>query len=119
MDRFNGSNLRQTLSYRIESVFSSNKAEMLYFKTFIIKVRGSAVVRPVDPPIHSGTIDPDYRRVRELTPGNERSYFVESFPGFFVDLSVEPLDFFSDDVELDFESFESDFLVWSAFADFL
>ena len=92
---------------------------MLYFKNFIIKGLGSAVVPPVNPPIYSGTNDSDYRRIKEWSRGNERSYFVESFPGFFVDLSVEPLDFFSDDVELDFESFESDFLDWSAFADFL
>lgn len=63
--------------------------------------------------------DPDYLWLRELARGNEKSYLDESFPGFFVDLSVEPLGFFSDDVELDFESVESDFWDLSAFADFL
>ncbi len=46
-------------------------------------------------------------------------YFFESLPGFLGVFSVELPGFFSDDVELDFESFESDFLGLSASADFL
>lgn len=74
---------------------------MLYFKKFITERRGSAE-QYCRQPVACFSDDRSQLSVALRVGAKQRTIlFSRIIPGFFVGLSVEPLDFFSEEVELD------------------